>query len=481
MIKALYIQCERKLSMKLKQKISRILSMTLAIMLLVPAMCADAFNFTPTSGYDDDGKAIPLELYSEAVYMVNLDSGEAIVDINGEDERVPASLTKIMTAVVLLDKFKGDEQKLKDTYYSAGSEAFDELYDTGASTADIQPGEEVSCYDLLAALLIPSSCEAANIIALNVSDSITEFTDLMNEKAEKLGMENTHFSNAHGLWAQQNYSSCKDMATLCEYAISKYQVFRDIVCLPSYHMASTSYHSDGTDIYNTNLMLDSMTDYYYSYAKGIKTGTLDSAGRCLASYAEYEGATYLIVTMGAPMDKLEEDVKKGEEDPDSIYGGDNVYYNLLDHISLYKWAFSSLVATDFVDKNSEVRDVKVSYGDGIDYANLKPANGFTRLWPVDISVNDVEKKITVFDNVVAPVEVGDVLGKMELVYKGEVLATIDLVSTTKVERSQVKAKVKIAKSYFESSVFKVTLTILIALIVIYSVIHIAKIQKKYMK
>lgn len=100
---------------------------------------------------------------------------------------------------------------------------------------------------------------------------------------------------------------------------------------------------------------------------------------------------------------------------------------------------------------------------------------------IDISVNDVEKKITVYDNVVAPVEVGDVLGKMELVYKGEVLATIDLVSTTKVERSQVKAKVKIAKSYFESSVFKVTLTILIALIVIYSVIHIAKMQKKYMK
>lgn len=63
-----------------------------------------------------------------------------------------------------------------------------------------------------------------------------------------------------------------------------------------------------------------------------------------------------------------------------------------------------------------------------------------RLWPVDISVNDVEKKITVYDNVVAPVEVGDVLGKMELVYKGEVLATIDLVSTTKVERSQVKAE-----------------------------------------
>ena len=134
-----------------------------------------------------------------------------------------------------------------------------------------------------------------------------------------------------------------------------------------------------------------------------------------------------------------------------------------------------------MDKNSEVRDVKVSYGDGIDYANLKPASGFTRLWPVNISVDDVEKKITVYDNVVAPVEIGDVLGKMELVYNGEVLATIDLVSTTKVERSQVKAKVKVARSYFESSVFKITAAVLIALVVIYSAIHIAKVQKKYMK
>lgn len=462
-------------------KLYRVIYMTLAIFMLVPAIGANALNFTPTSGTDDDGNAIPLKLYSKAAYMVNLDTGETIVDINGEDERVPASLTKIMTAVVLLDKFKGDEEKLRSTYYSSGSEAFDELYDTGASTADIQPDEKVNCYDLLAALLIPSSCEAANIIALNVSDSLTDFADLMNQKAEELGMKNTHFSNAHGLWAQQNYSSCKDIATLCEYAISKYQVFRDIVCEPNYHMDSTSYHSDGTDIYNTNLMLDSTSDYYYAYAKGIKTGSLDAAGRCLASYAEYDGTSYLIVTMGAPMDKLEEDVKKGQEDPDSIYAYDNVYYNILDHIRLYKWAFSSLVSTDFIDKNSEVRDVAVKYGDGKDYANLKPATGYTRLWPTNISVDDVEKKITVYDNVVAPVEVGDVLGKMELIYKGEVLTEIDLVSTTKVERSQAKAKVKIAKSYFESSVFKFTVVILVALFVVYAVIHIARVQKKYLK
>ncbi len=467
--------------MKFINKLKRIVCMTLAIIMIVPAVCADALNFTPTSGVDDNGDDIPLSLYSKSVYMMNLDTGETIVDINGEDERAPASLTKIMTAVVLLDEFDGDEEKLRSTYYSAGSQAFDELYDTGASTADIQPDESVNCYDLLAALLIPSSCEAANIIALNLSDSLTGFADLMNEKAEKLGMKNTHFSNAHGLWAQQNYSSCKDIATLCEYALENYPVFKDIVSQSSYHMDSTSYHSEGTNIYNTNLMLDSMTDYYYSYAKGIKTGSLDAAGRCLASYAEYDGISYITVTMGAPMEKLDEDVKKGEEDPDSIYGYDTVYYNILDHIRLYKWAFSSLVPTDFVDKSSEVRDVAVKFGDGKDYANLKPATGYSRLWPTNIPVDDVEKKITVYDNVVAPIEVGDVLGKMELVYNGETLAEIDLISTTRVERSQTKAKVKIAKSYFDSPVFKYTALVIVTAFIIYSILYIIKIQKKYIK
>ena len=186
--------------------------------------------------------------------MINLDTGETILDINSEDERVPASLTKIMTAVILLDETGGDEDTLKKTYVSSGTEAFDDLYDTGASTADIQPNEKVSYYDLLAALMIPSACEAANIIAFNIGGSINGFCDMRNSKAEKLGMKNTHFSNAHGLFTQQNYSSCKDIAILCKYAIEHYSVFRDIVAMPSYVMESTEYHETGSTILNTKLI-----------------------------------------------------------------------------------------------------------------------------------------------------------------------------------------------------------------------------------
>ena len=117
---------------------------------------ASALSFVPTA-VDADGERSEVKLYSDCVYMVNMDSGEVVVDINSEKEVPPASLTKLMTAVVLLDELGGDESTLRNKMMSAGTEAFDELYDTGAATADIQPNESVSAYDLLAALLIPSA------------------------------------------------------------------------------------------------------------------------------------------------------------------------------------------------------------------------------------------------------------------------------------------------------------------------------------
>ena len=467
--------------MNLRKKITSFISFMLIIVMTIPSAAASAFEFTPTAGTDENGNAIPLNIYSESVYMINLDTGETLVDIDSERARVPASLTKVMTAVVLLEEFKDNPEGLKTTYVSAGSEAFDELYGTGASTADIQPYEEVSYYDLLAALLIPSSCEAANIIALNLADSISDFCDLMNKKAEELKMTDTHFSNAHGLFADKNYTSCKDMAVLCEYALDNFPTFKEIVAMSSYQMEATDYHSEGTLISNTNYMLRSTSKYYYSYVKGIKTGTLDSAGRCLASYATYDGNTYLIVSMGAPLEKQEEDIAKGEENPDSVYADDVVYYNLIDHINLYEWAFDTLVNTDFINTSSEVAEAEVEFGKNSNYVTLRPAEGYTRLWPTNISTDEVTHKITISGNIVAPIEEGDVLGKMELIYEGEVLTTIDLIATSSVELATFKAKLHVASAFFKSTEFKVALLIIIIIWSVYTIIYVIKVQKKYMK
>ena len=446
----------------------------------VGSFSASALSFVPTA-VDGDGNRSEVRLYSDCVYMVNMDTGEAIVDINSEKEVPPASLTKLMTAVVLLDELGGDESTLKNRMMSAGTEAFDELYDTGAATADIQPNESVSAYDLLAALLIPSACEAANIIAINVGGNIPRFVDMMNEKSAELGLKHTHFSNAHGLFTQQNFSTARDIATICRYALDKYPVFKELVGSPSFTMAPTDYHPDGTFINSTDYMINEFTKYYYTNCRGIKTGTTEAAGRCFASYATNDGVSYLAVTMGAPMEKLEEDIPKGKSDPESVYADDVVYYNFIDHINLYEWAFDTLVQKDFINEFSEVRDVKVGYGKKRDYANLKPACGYSRMWPVNIPIEDVEKTITVMDHIVAPVEEGDVLGKMELKYNGEVLAVIDLISTTKVERSPVKERARIVKSYFGSRLFRVTGSIVLVCIGAYCVLCFLIAQRKYLR
>ncbi len=461
-----------------KMCIALVLALTASVL---SSITASAITFTPTSGVDEEGNPIPLELYSESVYMMNLDTGDVIVDINGDEERAPASLTKLMTAAVLLDEFDGDEEQMRAEYVSAGSEAFDELYGTGASTADIRPYEEVNYYDLLAALLIPSSCEAANIIAINIAGSISDFCVMMNEKAQELGLENSHFSNAHGLFVSQNYSTCHDIATLCKYLLDEYEVFEEIVAMPTYQMEATDYHAEGSLLINTNYMLSSSSYYYYSAVKGIKTGSLDAAGRCLASYASYDGYNYLIVTMGAPMDKLEEDVERGEEDPDSFYANDVIYYNMLDHAALYDWAFYSLTATDFINPSSEVTEAVVEFGENADYVNLKPAEGYTQLWPDSISVDQVERQITVRDNIVAPIEPGDVLGEMTLIYNDEEIATIDLVATSRVERANLAAKLEIAKAFPGSTEFKYAIYAVIMLFVVYTVGYFIYMQFKYMK
>ncbi|SDA23724.1 D-alanyl-D-alanine carboxypeptidase (penicillin-binding protein 5/6) [Ruminococcus sp. YE71] len=472
--------------MNIKKQLRRVTASFLAAAMLAVSfgsVTADAFNFTPVKvEKDENDNYIKLELRSESVYMLNMDTGEVLIDIDSTKQRVPASLTKIMTAIVLLDEFGGDESKLKSTKYSAGTEAFDDIYGTGASTADIYPDEEVTCYDLLAALMIPSACEAANIIAFGMCGSVDAFADKMNAKAAELGMTDSHFSNAHGLSGDNNYTTCQDLAKACTYAIETYPVFKDIVCMNDYTMSATSVHPDGTYIYNTNYMLNPDSAYFYSYCRGIKTGTLDLAGRCLASYSVNDGSRYLIISMGAPLNKLDEDYQKGYDNPGSVYAYDTVYYNLVDHINLYQWAYSYVSSRQIVNKNSEVGEAKIEYGEnGRDYVTLKPEEDFSIELPVYVEDKEIERSIEIFDNVIAPVKKGDKLGEITISYENEEVAKIPLIATDTVERSKPAERIAVAKSFKHSTQFKAALFTVIMFTVIFVTAHIVKMQRRYMK
>lgn len=464
-----------------RKKMLSLLTAALVFFGIFGGVEASALTFTPTNGTDAEGEPVPISFYSRSIYMINAATGEAIVDINSEEKISPGYLNQLMTCALVLDKFGGNEKKLKNTYTYGDNTCFDDLYDTGAPTADIRPFEEVSYYDLLVSMILVSSCEAANIAGADIAGSPYDFVMMMNEKAQELGMENTKFTTPHGNSTVQNYTTAADMTKLCRYIINNYSIYCEIAQFELYQLEATETHEEGTTLYNNNYLVTQQSDYYYSSVKGLKSSVHDSCGRSLASYATYDGSGYIAVSLGAPIEKTAADVKKGEQNPNSIYGYDYVYYSLLDHIHLFDWAFNSLVMTDFINPNSEITDALVEFGLEADYVNLKPKSSYQMLWPYDLPIEDVEKKVTVYKNIIAPIEENDVLGKMELIYNNEVIASVDLISTSSVSRSKSASELKIAGSFFRSNEFRWAVFLMIMVVTIYSVSFFVFLQLKYLK
>lgn len=409
------------------KRFKRLLCVLLTAVLIVSLTAQHAY----TASFSPD-----FDVYSESALLYNLDTKEIVYQKNADEKRTPASLTKIMTAVLVLEQFKDNVAALSTTYWSGGYECFDELYLTGASTADIRNGEEVSVKDLLYALMLRSACEAANILAVNVGGSLQGFADMMNLKAQQLGMDNTHFTNAHGLFWQDHYTTARDLCKLIEYAMTL-PMFLEIACAPSYEMAETSYH-DARIISHTNSMLQKGSEYYYEYAKGIKTGTLDESGRCLASLAYKDGYSYLLVTLGAP--QYDEN-------------GNQVMYNMIDHKNIYEWAFSDFKYTTLIAGTEEIAEVPIEYGEGIDYVIVRPEEEYSRIWNSRVPAESIHRVIDLKQNVIAPVKEGEILGTMELQYGGETLAKMNLVATRDVARSKQKELLAVAQSFIGSDEF----------------------------
>lgn len=402
----------------------------LCVYLMTVSVCA--FTFTPP----DD---VQNKITSEAVYLVNMDTKEVVFQKNADKQLVPASLTKIMTAILLIEEYKDDISALSTTYVSGTSASYDELYMTGCSTADIQIGEMVSYKDLLYALMLRSACEAANIIAYNIGGSLENFARMMNDKAISLGCKNTHFTNAHGLFWENHYTTAHDMAIITEYALTL-PMFEEISCSSEYTMEATGFHGKPRKIVHTNYMMSKANggEYYYKYVKGIKTGTLDEAGRCLVSLAMKDGYTYLLVTLNAP--------QKDEN-------GANHFYNFDDAKEIYQWAFENFEYTDILVGTEEKAEVPVEYGEGQDFVIVRPEKPYSRIWDKNVPLSAIHEVINLEKNVVAPVNEGDKLGTIELQYAGETMVTMDLVATTSLRRSERAAQMTVAESFVGSPAF----------------------------
>lgn len=394
---------------------------------------------------------VPFELASQAVYLVNTDTGTVIYEQNADKVLYPASLTKIMTAILAIESVSD----LAGTMVTAPSYVYDELYMKGASTADIRQGETLSMEDLLYALLLPSACEAANIIADYVGNgSIDAFVDEMNRKAMEIGAVDTHFVNAHGLYEPEQVTTAKDMYLITQYAM-QYPIFEKITNTASYKMPVTSRHpNDDWYIYHTNMLLRKNTNYYYEPAAGIKTGSTLESGRNLISTASKGGYHYMLVTMGAPY-----------VNPDD--SGTNLSF--LDALNLYDWVFDSFAFQTVMRENDVIDEIHVALSGEQDYVALVAMEDVTALLPAETDASAIQQTITLRRNVKAPVRKGDILGKVELRLAGDVIAVVDLAAMNNVERSPWLYALDVTGRFLSRPAVQLILAALALCILLYAV------------
>lgn len=234
------------------------------------------------------------EVTAAAYLVLDADTGEVLLEHNGARPYYPASITKVMTLALAMEHCGGDLSGTvtvsKTAYSSMGS---------GASRAGFLPGEQIRLQDAFYATMLVSGNDAANVLAEYTATTIEDFVQMMNNKAAELGLQNTHFENAHGMQADSHYTSPYDMARLTQWAMG-IKGFSQLWGAAEYTMQPTNKHSEPRTFRSDNLMLRRDTDYTYQGCTGGKSGWTPDARFTMVETAARGGRTLVCVVMGVP-------------------------------------------------------------------------------------------------------------------------------------------------------------------------------------
>ena len=220
--------------------------------------------------------------------VLDMDSGTFLYSKNAEEKQYPASITKIMTTLLLVENCDlDDEITFSDIVYDL---------EEGSSHLGIQPGEKMKLRDAAYGIMLASANDISNGVAEYIGGSISGFADLMNERAKEIGCVNTHFSNPHGLYSDDHYTCAYDMALIAKTAYGN-ETFRKIVTARSYTIPKTNLTDEERYLVNHHKMMQSDEEYYWEYCTGGKTGFTSQCLNTLVTYAEKDGRRLVSVIL----------------------------------------------------------------------------------------------------------------------------------------------------------------------------------------
>ena len=332
-----------------------------------------------------------IDINAKSALLVEINTGKTIYEKNAELTVYPASTTKILTAIITLERCKLDDIATVSEYAAT---CIPEDY----IVAPLYMEEQISINDLLYALMLKSSNDAAIVLAEHIGGSVEGFVEIMNQKAKEIGCKNTHFVNPNGIHDENHYTTANDLYLISKYAMEN-EEFVKIVSTYEYTLPSTNKYSNNDRIMqNTNHYINPNSELYNKNIIGVKTGTTLQAGNCLVSYIKKNDFDLISVVLGSETDET----KFSETNKLINYFFDNYTYN-----ELYKK--NEVIQNIFIeDSSSERQNLNIIISDDINVLHHK-----------NIDTAELQPEILINDNLKPPIFAGQKVGTIKYTIEGQ--------------------------------------------------------------
>ena len=349
--------------------------------------------------FAEEGNAVTDTLSAKSAILMEISSGQVLLSKNPDEKLPPASITKIMTLLLVMEAVDSGKITLEDTVTASLNAS-----SKGGSQIWLKEGEQMTVHELIKATAVASANDASTALGEYIAGDEMTFVAMMNQRATELGMVNTNFENCSGLddTTENHYTTARDIAIMsCE--LMKHEKIKEYTTI-----WMDCLRNGETELVNTNRLV-----LFYEGTTGLKTGTTSKAGYCISATAQRNGMELVAVVLGS----------------------DNSNERFEDAKTLLSWGFSNYeIYTPQVDL-SLITDVSVLYGE---QTTISPV--ISKISPILIkkgTQNKINQRIDMCIDVEAPVEKGQTLGTVYFEADGETVATCPLISENKVERRSV--------------------------------------------
>ncbi len=339
-----------------------------------------------------------IEINSKSAIMYNMNDDEIIYK-KEENLRLPvASLTKIVTAITVIDNVENLDKEVNITY-----DMLENL--DGYAKVGLKVGDTLTVKELLYALMLPSAGDAAQALAISTSGSIKDFSILMNDEIKKIGVSNSKFDNPIGMDSENNYSTAYDMAIILKYSL-KNNTFKKIFETNEYYIESINKEINKT--------ISSISENYnidFSMIHGAKTGFTYEAGLCLASTSSINGVDYLLVTLASDT---------------------NYPYHIQDAIGLYEYYSSNYSYKTILHNNQFIYEIPIKGSYDKVYKIYSKENKDIYIGN-DVNLTKIIYEYKGIDKITKKIKQGDKIGIVNVIYNNDVLYTFDVYLDKKIK------------------------------------------------